>query len=99
MAGQKPGGVGEYFDGPYRDPGRIVIKTMYSSTCAHCTSMTEFPSMRTMHEHVEVCRGCMRLICLACSGKPCRPAEKEMERQETEMRLHQRLERERWRCY
>lgn len=64
MAGQKPGGISEYF-GPHEHV------TVHASTCAHCQRITEFPSLRQMHEHVEVCRGCMRLICLQCAGKPC----------------------------
>ena len=24
-----------------------------------------------MMDHVEICRGCMKLICLECHGKPC----------------------------
>jgi hypothetical protein len=52
-----------------------------------------------MMEHVEICRGCMKLICLECYGKPCRPFEKELERQEAEARLRARLESQAWRCY
>lgn len=99
MAGQKPGGMGEYFDGPYRDPGRKLIRTVHSSQCAHCTHHTEFPSLRNMFEYVDVCRGCMQLICLACAGKPCRPFEKEAERLEMEEALKRKLEQQRWSCY
>jgi len=54
---------------------------------------------------VDVCRGCMKLICLQCAGKPCRPAEKEVERQEAEYRLAQKIGLPavfidaKWRCY
>jgi len=99
MAKQKPGGIGEYFEGAFNDPGRVIKKTMYASTCAHCGYITEFPSMRTMTDHVEVCRCCMGLICLNCYGKPCRPLEKEVERVEAEQALRNRLERNRWGCY
>lgn len=88
----RPGGFSESF-GPY-----AVVET-YSSTCSHCQTITDFPSMRKMHESVDVCRGCMRLICLGCAGKPCRPFEKEAERLEAEWRLQARLNRERWGCY
>jgi len=64
VAGQNPGGVGEYFE-PFG------CREVHASTCAHCQHVTEFPSRRKMHEHVEVCRGCMRLICLQCAGRPC----------------------------
>ncbi len=60
----RPGGVGEYFD-PF---GRYEV---HVSTCSHCQRMTEFPTMRKMHEYVDICRGCMKLICLECAGKPC----------------------------
>jgi hypothetical protein len=45
-----------------------------------------------MTDHVDVCRGCMRLICLQCVGQPCRPWEKECERLEREARLRNRYE-------
>lgn len=99
MAGLKPGGVGEYFEGEVGDPGRKLILSVYTSTCAHCGHHTEFPSMRTMMDYVDVCFGCMKLICLGCVGKPCNPMEKEAERQEMEERLKQKLEQQNWRCY
>lgn len=40
-----------------------------------------------MHEHVDFCRSCGKLICNECAGKPCRPWEKEMERQEARYRM------------
>ena len=95
----KPGAVGEYFD-----PEFGVVE-QHSSTCAHCQHGTEFPSLRVMFDHVDVCRGCMKLICLQCVGKPCRPAEKEVERQEAEYRLAQKIGLPavfidaKWRCY
>jgi hypothetical protein len=27
--------------------------------------------MREMHNHVDICRSCMKLVCLHCAGKPC----------------------------
>jgi hypothetical protein len=95
----KPGAVGEYFDGPIGDLGRKVIVTVHSTTCAHCNTPTEFPSMRRMMEFVDICRNCMRLICPKCADGPCRPFEKELERQEAEYRLKRRLEVDSWRCY
>jgi hypothetical protein len=88
----KPGGVAEYFE-------PLGVTTVHCSTCAHCQRQTEFPSMRRIHEHVDVCRGCMKLICLECAGKPCRPYEKELERQEAEFRLQRRIESGGWGCY
>ena len=91
----KPGGVAEYFE-------PLGVKTVYTSTCAHAhcgQRITEFPSMREMHKYVDVCRSCMRLICLECAGKPCVPYEKELERQEREARLAHKIESSRWRCY
>ena len=61
----KPGGVGQYFDPEF---GCVEV---HCSTCSHCQHQTEFPSMRRMMEFVEICRGCMKLICLKCAGKPC----------------------------
>src|SRR5580704_4999986 len=84
----KAGGFGEYFDGPmWQGPS----KTVYASTCNHCGHISEFPSRRKMMEHVDVCRGCMRLICLGCVGMPCVPQEKEAERIENEARLKARI--------
>ena len=89
----KPGGVGQYFD-PV-----VACVEVHSSTCSHCQSITEFPSMRRMMDYVEICRGCMKLICQECSGKPCLPAEKEVERVEREERLRRRIEQGAWGCY
>jgi hypothetical protein len=92
----KAGGVGEYFEGPMWDgPAR----TVYASTCSHCGHISEFPSRRSMMEFVDVCRGCMKLICLGCCGKPCRPQEAECERIEKEARLRRRVEMNGWGCY
>lgn len=88
----KPGGVSEYFD-------PLGTTTVHCSTCAHCQRQTEFPSMRKMHEHVDVCRSCMKLICLGCAGKPCRPYEKECERLEAEARLAAKVQARSWGCY
>jgi hypothetical protein len=83
----EPGGVGESFD-----PINGVV-TQYTSTCSHCQHITEFPSKRKMMEHVEICRGCMKLICLECVGLPCRPYENEADRQETAFELHKAMVR------
>lgn len=91
-----PGGVGQYFDEPMWQ-GRP--REVHASTCAHCTRITEFASRKVMMDHVEICRGCMRLICLGCAGKPCRPAEAEIERIENEARLGRRIEMQGWGCY
>ena len=93
---QQAGGVGEYFDGPLWTGKRT---TVYASTCAHCAHITEYPSRRTMMEYVDVCRGCMRLICLGCLGRPCTPQEKEAERIEREDRVRQRVIQGSWGCY
>lgn len=88
----KPGGVSESF-------GPLGVTTLHSSTCAHCQHITDFESLRRMMDHVDVCRGCMRLICLKCVGQPCRPFEKEAERREAEARLRARLAADSWGCY
>ena len=95
----KAGGVGEYFDGQIGDPARRIVKTVYVSTCAHCAAPTEFPSQKEMMDYVECCRGCMRLICLSCYGKPCVPQEKWAEMQEEEAKLRDKLQRQAWGCY
>ena len=95
MSRQRAGAVGQYFEGAINDPGRVLVGEVHSSTCAHCSAMTEFPSQKTMLEYVDICRGCMRLICLPCVGKPCDPVEAKLERQELEARLR----REGYRCF
>lgn len=60
----KPGGISQVF-GPYG------VEEFHSSTCSHCQRITDFPSMKKMHDYVDICRGCMKLICLECVGKPC----------------------------
>jgi hypothetical protein len=95
----KAGGIGQYFDQPFQT-GKCT--EVYESTCAHAwcgQHITSFPSLKEMMNHVDICRGCMRLICLTCVGKPCLPAEKEVERMEMEYRLRGKIELSGWGCY
>lgn len=71
----RPGGVLE-IRGPYE------TLEYHTSTCAHCGHVTVFVNPKQMQQVVDFCRGCSKLICLNCAGKPCRPWEQEMERQE-----------------
>lgn len=87
MPGQKPGGIGLLYDPLV---GHVV--ETHTSTCAHCQTITEFPSLRVMHEYVDVCRTCMRLICDKCAtrmaqGQPCTPWEKQLEYMEARLRF------------
>jgi hypothetical protein len=100
-----PNGIGQYFDGQMEIvngrptiTGKLV-REVCASTCTHCGAITQFASMRKFHEHCDICRGCMRPICLRCVGRPCRPQEKEAERQEREQRIHGRIVRDAWGCY
>ena len=96
MSKQRAGGIGQYFEGDNWD-GKLV--EVHHSSCAHCQKGTEYPSQKRMMEFVDICRGCMKLICLECVGKPCRPFEQEAERQEALARLQQRLQIGAWGCY
>jgi hypothetical protein len=89
----KPGGINTYFDPLF---GEVES---HSSTCSHCQHITDFPSLKRMFDHVDMCRGCMKLICLECVGKPCRPFEKEAERLEKQAELTHRINLQSWRCY
>lgn len=89
----KPGGINIVFDPVFGE-----IET-HSSTCKHCQRITDFPSRRKMMEYVDICRGCMALICLECVGKPCMPYEKEAERQEHEYLVRTRIHVQGWKCY
>ncbi len=71
----RPGGVGEYFL-----CGEVIV--VETSTCAHCQKLTDVPNRRKMTDVVDICRGCMALICLECAGKPCTPKLKEIEMSE-----------------
>lgn len=93
----KAGGIGQYFEGAIGD--RVLVREVHASTCSHCQAQTEYPSQKRMMEFVDICRGCMRLICLGCVGQPCRPFEAEAERQEAVARLERRLQIGAWRCY
>ncbi len=77
----KPGAIGQYFN---EQGWSCTPVEEHSSTCAHCQKGTEFPSMRKMMDYVDICRNCMRLICLECHGKPCRPFMKLIEQMEEE---------------
>ncbi len=68
--------IGEYFD----ENGRVTV--VETSTCAHCQKITDIPNRRRMMDYVEVCRACMRLICLECANKPCTPKMREIEMSE-----------------
>ena len=84
-----PGGVGQYFEGE-GFTGRCV--EVYASTCNHCQAVTEFPSMRSMQEHVDICRSCMKLVCLNCHGLPCMPYDAVATREERIAQLKARIE-------
>lgn len=92
----KGGGVGQYFEGPNWTG---ALTEVHSSKCSHCQHMTEYPSRKRMMEFVDICRGCMSLICLGCVGKPCRPFEQEAERREQVARLRERIHKQAWGCY
>jgi hypothetical protein len=77
----RPGGIAEEWDA-YGN-----VTEMHTSTCSHCQHITNVPSLRRLHEVTDICRQCMKLICLECVGKPCIPFEKEAERQEARGRF------------
>jgi hypothetical protein len=85
-----PGGINEYVD---LRTGKTI--QTHSSTCFHCQTLSEFESLRRMFDSVDICRSCMKLICLGCVGKPCMPFEKRAEL----MELEHRLQRQAWGCY
>lgn len=91
---QQPGGINII-----TDPVLGTSVETHSSTCKHCQAITDFESRKVMMNHVEICRGCMSLICLKCYGKPCRPYEQEAERQELEFKLRSRVHLQAWGCY
>lgn len=73
----KPGGVGFYCDG-------INTHEVHTSTCFHCGKITDIPSMRKMHEYVDICRNCFHFVCLSpeCLKRGCSPLIKRIEAQE-----------------
>jgi hypothetical protein len=79
----KPGGIGTSFNCDVPN-GEVEVET---STCAHCQNVTDIPNRRTMMDKVDVCRNCMRLICLSCVGKPCVPWLKKLEIMEARSRM------------
>lgn len=90
----KPGAVAQYFD-----QGGKLIREVHSSKCSHCQKLTEFDSRKRMMDHVDFCRGCMKLICLECYGKPCVPFERRAERIEELHRIRSRIHMQAWGCY
>ncbi len=71
----KPGGISQFWS-----PEGLV--EVHTSTCAHCQHITDIPSKRKMFEYVDICRQCMKLICLHCADKPCTPWIKQVEEAE-----------------
>jgi hypothetical protein len=86
----KPGGVAELWD-------ETGYQIFFTSTCSHCQHITRGKTAREVRENTDVCRGCMRLICLRCANKPCLPWEKQCEYKERET-LKRQIE-EKLRCY
>ena len=82
-----------------------LIREIHESTCAHCQAGSKFPSLKRMFDHVDICRSCMKLICLRCYDKMskgiegCVPAEERIAREEREAALKAKIERDRWGCY
>lgn len=77
----KPGGVGISFN---PDGSIVEVDTV---TCSHwpCQKIIDIPNKRTMMERVELCRACMKLICLECAGKKvCTTKMREIDRIEQE---------------
>jgi hypothetical protein len=95
MQNFKPGGLNQY-TGPENE---FRLIEQHSSTCSHCQHITDFPSMREMMSYVDICRGCMKLICQGCVGKPCVPYEKMAELAETEHKIKSRIHMQGWGCY
>ena len=75
----KPGGFEQEF-------GPEGMVEGHTSTCSHCQHITSFPSLREMMSHVDICRSCMKLICLHCVGGICMPYEKFCEKIERQSR-------------
>ena len=73
----KPGGIAECFT-------PLGYEVLYTSTCSHCQHITQGKTAKEVREKTDICRGCMRLICLPCAGKPCLPWEKQCEHEERE---------------
>lgn len=82
----QPGSVVEFRD----EIGNLTEN--YGSVCAHCQRLTMMTSQREVSEKTDLCRQCMRLVCLHCAGKGCTPWEKQMEAQEHRGRFRQALE-------
>ena len=103
-----PGGVNVYVD-----PVTGKVTETHSSTCNHCQHLSEFESLKRMFnkkdpgsrwEVVDICRGCMKLICEKCAmermaGAPCVPFERRLEWVENLHRLKTRVHMQAWRCY
>lgn len=75
-----PGAIEQKFEGLWED-GKLIAE-YHSSTCAHCQRITTFPTQRSIMEYVDICRHCMKLICLECYGKGCTPWIKRIEQAE-----------------
>jgi hypothetical protein len=62
---QQPGSVGQYFP-EHHQQGKAV--EVWASKCAHCQHLTEAFDLGAKRA-INVCRGCMRLICNRCADK------------------------------
>jgi hypothetical protein len=87
----RAGGIAEYQD-------VLGERIAYTSTCSHCQRITEASTARELRDRTNICRGCMKLICIPCGNKPCFPWEKNCEHQEREY-LKRRIEQAGWGCY
>lgn len=59
----KFGGVSQYF----LPDGRMVERG--TKKCNHCQRPVEVDDLRKLMEVMDLCRGCMKLICLPCYGE------------------------------
>lgn len=63
------------------EPGQAIRETD-CFTCNHCNSIIHSPVNKKIEEVGDFCRSCMKVICLRCAGKGCRPFLKQVEAQE-----------------
>ena len=95
-----PGGINQVTD---LVTGNVVEG--HSSTCSHCQHITDYPSRKVMMDYVDLCFGCMKLVCRqpACVENykrfGCVPYEKQAEAQELEQKLKSLVHVQAWRCY
>ncbi len=62
------------------------IRECDTHTCNHCQQLVHVRPNKRIEEVGDICRGCMKVICLNCAGRGCTPFLKQLDIMEARAR-------------